>query len=450
MRRKFEKLLAKELGLNFPDHDPVWCDAREVLITGGIRAGKSLRMAFKAFCKMLEPQTRLIWLVGPDYVQAREEFRYILEWGLRLGIIKDDAYSVPQDGPRALTTITGCRVETKSAQHAERLASVAPDMVLLCEPGQMPSEVYEAALGRLLQKRGMLFMAGTLESDLSKPRWQWYEDLANDWADHDETSRQRSFTLPTWTNTIDYPEGLADPELQHIKSTISEYSWNRKYAGIPTGVSNPVFPMIWEMSTDELLRVPPEGTRFVDGAIGVDYGTTWEHPSAVVVIGVDEHDNYWVREGWQGFRVGINVIQDVVDTMKHNYRLWQGMVDPNQAVLGDLLRFQVAAGGATGGQPTEMRFKLANELLESRRFYFDIEGPCTRDVLASMRLMGHIVDARGQRRYARPLGDDFGQAAMYAIEQLRTSHTTPIPVTLGSARMIFHGGSSEEISQGRA
>src|SRR3990167_3815127 len=240
LKRKFEKALARELGLIFDDNDIVWCDAKYVLITGGIRSGKSLRAAFKAFCKALDPSTRLIWLVGPDYIQAREEFRYILEWCLKLDLVArkpngELEATTPIEGSRTLRLITNCLIETKSAQHTERLASVAPDMIVLCEPGQMSSEVYETALGRLTQKRGDLWMAGTLESDATKAHWQWYEDLARKWFGNMPGHKQRAFRLPTWANHVEYPRGEAEEVLQHAKAELPEYIWNRRFAGIPSG-----------------------------------------------------------------------------------------------------------------------------------------------------------------------------------------------------------------------
>lgn len=752
MRRKFEKFLAKRLGLIFEDNDPVWCEAREVLWTGGIRSGKSTRLAFRVLCKIMDPSARLIWLVGPDYQQARQEFRYVLDWCLLLGLATAKSYSMPMDGPCTLVTLTGCRVETKSAQHTERLASVAPDLAALCEPGQMPSEVYDTVLGRLLEKRGTLLMGGTLEADLNKPHWIWYEDLAREWALNPEGSRERSFSIPTWSNKAIFPLGLADPEIQVIKSKISQYDWDRKYAGIPTGVSNPVFKLLHEEGGSEFLREPELHLEWVGGAIGVDYGcvplntemltregfkpydelvvgeevavfdpttdrlawgplqaktyyptaplvrieqkgfhftctpdhawavststfpvkkwlrgphssrqfptapvrqvevrrkplnelskwaeilvaapldasdaldcspaeaavlgwlvtdgwmqgawwegkfsailcqknhvdevlrdldesglpyseqkvdkngvrrwrltsgptrelfsrigyrgketlvslvlrmssaqrermldammlaeghgriftqnegpvleafeiaqtlqgnrlnqervhvgawttdkvckrvsvssvkhahprkvipdgygpvwcpttntgfwvarqsgqititgnTTWEHPSAIVVVTVDNYQRLWVREAWKGYRVGTEEIRSMVEVFKDYYDIQDGCVDPNQAVLADILGFAVALGGASGGKPTEMRFNLANELLENRGLYFDLNGPNVREVLASMKIMGRTAGVGGRLRYARPLDDDLGQALMYAIEFLRTDQT---------------------------
>lgn len=278
MRRSIEREIARTLNLDFADNDPVWCDAKEVLINGGWRSGKSTRGAFKGFTKLLDPSVRLIWLVGPDYIQSREEFRYMFEWAVELRLIPEPIKQnsgLPQNGSRWFRTITGALVETKSAKHPETLASKAPDFVLLCEPGQMPSEVYDMVQGRLLERRGDLWMVGTLENEegVLKPRWQWYEDFAVRWLKNGEGARERAFSLPTWSNHIIFPLGLDDPELQARRAKTSEYTWRRRYGGEPMGIENPVFGLLHEPGFEnEVLDVPPEGMTFTGGAIGVDYG----------------------------------------------------------------------------------------------------------------------------------------------------------------------------------
>lgn len=758
LRRKFEKQIAKKLGLNFPEGDPVWCDARRVLITGGWRAGKTTRSAFKAFREALNPTCKLIWLVGPDYVQAQEEFRMLLEWSLQLGLIRSkDEFSMPAEGSRVLHLRTGCTIMTKSAKHPERLGSVAPDGIVLCEPGQMTGEVYIMALGRLAQKRGWLTMAGTLEDDLSKPRWAWYEDLAVEWMKHGHTSQERAFSLPTWSNVTMYPLGEADPELQNIKARVSEFTWARKYGGRPMGVENPVFPLIWESWAIGELMIPLDSAAITGGAIGVDYGrcvptnteiltrtgfklhsqvevgdevaiyhpdddalhwgplqakyvypsqplvrieqkgfhfsctpnhawpvemkrtkrivrrelcdiprtarirvvapmrneegldctpaeaavlgwlvtdgwtqgtplqgkfsavisqknkvaellqdldesgipyteqgvrntvrrwhlhtasirdlftrigyedksslpqivcqmsyvqrerlfnammlaeghkgnvafsqnegpvleafyllatlqgqrmgkassitskkgkvckhihlspsrsmspfkvldagkgetwcptvstgywvarqdgqvtitgNTFEHPSAIVAVTCDNYGRYWIREGWTGIKADPTEIASIVKAYESNYNIYQGCVDPNQGFLGDMLGYYVAAGGGSGGKPSEMRISLVNGLLENRALYFDSEGVGVDRVWDSMRICARMRTARGELVYNRPEGDDLAMAVMYAVEVLRGNGLIDVPlIDSGSARMEFLPSPSPMLAQGKA
>lgn len=417
---RFEKLLAKTVGLRFPDDDPIWCPARRVLITGGIRSGKTTRAAFKAFKESLVPGTKLIWLIGPDYPQAREEFRMIMEWSASLNLIDPNIkVSMPQNGQRSMTNIFGCKIETKSGKNPERIASVACDGIVLCEPGQMSSEVYKASLGRLTERRGWLIAAGTLEDDLTKPRWAWYEDMAVQWLKNGPESTERAFSLPTWTNVTLFPKGQDDPELIDIRAHVSDFTWDRSYGGIPQGLENPVFRMLWEPGAKDDLIIPPP-RNFIGGAIGVDYGRTFDHPSAAVVVMEDGYGRYWIREGWTGVKADVNEIVSVVHALEQNYNVHRGTVDPNQAILSELLGYNIAAGGMSGnGKPSEMRISLTNGLLEQHALLFEKGKTGVEETFNSLRICARIKTSMGEYRYNRPLGDDLAQATMYAIECLR-------------------------------
>lgn len=420
LKARFEKLLAKKLGLRFPENDPVWCPARRVLITGGIRSGKTTRAAFKAFKESLVPGTKLIWLIGPDYPQAREEFRMIMEWSAIMNLIDPNVrVKMPMNGQRSLTNIFGCTIETKSGKNPERIASVACDGIVLCEPGQMSEEVYKASLGRLTERRGWLIAAGTMEDDMNKPRWAWFEDKAVDWMKNTPEETEQAFSLPTWSNVTLFPRGENDPELIDIRSKVSEFTWDRSYGGIPQGLEHPVFHMLHEKGAiDSLIIKAPRA--FVGGAIGVDYGRTFEHPSAVVVVMEDTYGRYWIREGWLGYKADVTEIVSVVRALEQNYNVHVGCVDPNQAVLSELLGYTIAAGGMSGNaKPSEMRISLTNGLLEQNALFFEEGKPGTEDVFKSMKICARVKTAMGEYRYNRPLGDDLAQATMYAIESLR-------------------------------
>lgn len=435
MRQKFERTLAKELGLNFPESDPVWSPARFTLITGGVRAGKTTRGAFKAFKESLNPAVKLIWLVGPDYTQAQEEFRMIMEWCIQLKLIRDPEkdISMPMNGQRSLRTRLGCLIQTKSAKHPETLASVAPDGIVMCEPGQMSGEAFEMCIGRLIQKRGWMFLCGTLEDDITKPRWAWYEKLAVEWGKHGPESDEKAFSLPTWTNTTVFPGGINDPEMIKARAMSSDYIWQRRYGGVPMGVENPVFPLLWEGIQNELMVYPDEDTRWVGGAIGVDYGTTFEHPSAIVVITEDQYGRYWIRDAWLGLRVDADELISVVEAKQAQYNVHQGMTDPNQRFMADVLDYDWAKSGQGS---TKFRFSLVNGILERNMLFYDRGGVNTQEAWNSMAMCRYVTDSKGQLGYERPIGDDAAMAVCYAIEKLRGGGNAPLtPFDLGRVNL---------------
>jgi hypothetical protein len=419
LARKLEEGVAKHLGLTLLPDDPVWCTARNILITGGWRGGKSTRAAFRVLRQILRPtKNGLIWLVGPDYPQAREEFRYLLEWCNKLHLYV--RHTFPSEGQCTLTTKTGWVILTKSGRYPERLGSVAPDGVVMCEPGQVSPEVYEMIVGRVAEKRGWIFLAGTLEDDSSHPTWAWYEDLANQWLNNPEGSDDRAFSIPSWVNTVVYPGGERDPEIQRQREILSDYTFARKIAAIPVGVRDPCFPELWDDNAAQKYMPSlrgQRGIRFIDGAIGVDYGTTDTHPSAVVAIQQDGYNRFWVRELWMEKGGNPDEIAMVVEAMRKRYEISKIRTDPQQAVLAVKLGGVTALG--SGPAPTESRIGTCRGLIEDGFFYFDASGPHTKDVFSSMRRMRRRRDKRGRLVYQRDIGDDAAQAALYAVEELR-------------------------------
>jgi hypothetical protein len=205
-----------------------------------------------------------------------------------------------------------------------------------------------------------------------------------------------------------------------IRSRVSDFTWDRSYGGIPQGLENPVFRTLWEPDAKLNLIVPNNRSRFVGGAIGVDYGRSFDHPSAVVVVMEDGYGRYWVREGWTGIKADVTEIVSVVRALEQSHNVHRGCVDPNQAVLSELLGYQIAAGGMTGNaKPSEMRISLTNGLLEQNALFFEQGKPGTEEVFNSMRICARVKTSLGEYRYNRPLGDDLAQATMYAIECLR-------------------------------
>lgn len=445
--KDFESRVFKFLGLDFDDDDPIWCTARQVIITGGWRSGKSTRGAAFALRQILRPnwtevnnQRRpggLIWLVGPDYNQAREEFTYLVEWTTKLGIY--NKHNQPAEGSCTLWTTTGWQIITKSAAHPERLGSVAPDGVVMCEPGQMPGQAYEMMLGRLMQKGGWLRAVGTLES-ADKPTWVWYERMANAWLQHKDGHDKRAFSLPSWKNRKWFPGGYDDPKIQEMKATLTDYVFKRRIAGEPVGVEHPCFDDLWRNNAEDIYvkdlssQMSQYSIRMENGAFGVDYGSSDDHPSTIVLVQRDSLGRYWVRDLWRGLGGGLDQIVAAVESRKKKYGIYRGRVDPKQAILAQKLGFEVALG--SGPAPTDTRIGIANGLIEDGKFFFDSRGEGILQVFDSMRAMRRTVDNRGRQVYARDLGDDEAQAVLYAIEELHgITQFLPDFQELGSMKM---------------
>lgn len=210
------------------------CTNRLVMVTGGVRAGKSQFLAMELL-KHIFVERGLIWLVGPDYEQCKGEFDYMYAPLKALGLIEGE--SIPEKGSRSFTTIWGCRVQTKSAKDLATVASFAPHALAGVEMGQQTHASYEKLQERALEHGSRIFMTGTLED--AQP---WYADLWEKWQGPNPEGG-RSFSLPSWSNTAKFPLGRLDPKIRDLENGVSPEIFLQRVAAVPYKSSGLVFKM---------------------------------------------------------------------------------------------------------------------------------------------------------------------------------------------------------------
>lgn len=211
------------------------CRSRRVLVAGGERAGKSFSVAKEVLTRV--PFGSLFWILGPDYEQARAEFQYLLDDLSLLGAIANPHRNVsqPRVGPWWMRTKSGQVVETKSAKHEERIASRAPDGIVMAEAAQQSYAAYLKTYGRLSQEKGWLLAVGTFEGSLG-----WYPDVFNRWQGANDEGGV-SFSLPTWSNLARYPGGREDPEIRTLEGLYPADLFQERFGAIPCRPEGLVF-----------------------------------------------------------------------------------------------------------------------------------------------------------------------------------------------------------------
>jgi len=107
----------------------------------------------------------LFWIVGPDYDQCHAEFDYTTEALEALGLLDRASISIPKVGSWTLKTTLGGEINTRTSADETKLASVAPDGILMVETGQQTEQAYMRLRGRLAEKRAPLVLSGCLHGD---------------------------------------------------------------------------------------------------------------------------------------------------------------------------------------------------------------------------------------------------------------------------------------------
>lgn len=423
------KALSKlDLNLTPEFEEVLWPKPREKIIYGGWRAGKSTAGAAEAILFILDRladiavngrghlRPALIWLVGPDYGQTEQEFNYLNQWATYLQLHTKDP-STPLEGPRHMWLMEDIEIETKSAQYLERLGSVAPDLIIMCEAGQISDEARVWIRGRSMEKRARIIYTGTLEDETAHRQWAWYIELGAEWM-NDRTDEHAAYSLPTWANRKLFPDGYDDPEIQKMKDDLyqwtgSDFAFKRRIAGEPVGTP---FQVYWQLDTRDLLQEIPRGTRFVRHVGGIDYGTV--HPSSLAVVGITDTNIAIVRDvQWTDPKL----VRDPGDhtwikkthaELSRTYNCWDWHTDPNQRFLARNFEAKAVSGSAGA---REARVGLVQARLNSGKLLFDKNGPGVPAAYEEMRKVHRRKTRSGEIVYDR-IDDDRTAAIEDSLE----------------------------------
>jgi hypothetical protein len=295
--------------------------ARFLLICGGERSGKSFLTVAIALL-LIQPQDpdnldqcppTLVWVVGPDYLQARAEFEYLYYTLERGGFIKSVSMPNSQTSSWNLTTTWNCTITTKSSGDIRKLASFAPDVFIMSEAAQQEYGVYLKARGRVAQKRGHILLSGTLEQGLP-----WYGDLLKRWRGRNAEGGH-AVSIPTWTNKKEFPGGWHDPEIVGLRESVHEDYFMERYGAEPRKATNLVIPEF--DYTQHVKELKPEPDAPVE--LWIDPGKNAYAVLFVQTLGKTTHVLDRV------YRRGV-IAQDVIPEVKDN-PLWELVMKNTQS-----------------------------------------------------------------------------------------------------------------------
>ncbi len=293
--------------------------ARTKLITGGIRSSKSLGSAMEVMAWL--PHADLVWLAGDTYDLTRQEFDYVVEACLSKGWCDRNMITRPRNRsmPCQLTTYWGTRVETRSLHDVNTFVARAPDLIVVCEPGLADPRVFIKASERLSTRRGLLWMAGTFE----EVRFNWMEEFWHAWAKYPNNDNAKSFTIPTWHNTVTYPGGKNDPEILLLKQRMEPHEFLLRCAGVPVPAPNLVMADVWDknklLKPYEFERVDSYG-NLVPVQLAIDPG----YSNGYYAVEVIQYDSKGVAHIFDEVARQTELHEDIIEACKD--RPWWGNV----------------------------------------------------------------------------------------------------------------------------
>ena len=437
------------------------CTAKVILILGGWRGGKSARVAFILFCRiylkwLLTPLpvdaqgaplgTHLVWLVGPDYEDARPEYFYISQWSKRLGLVVE-ASAAMQGSLRMTIAWPGkpgiVEVVTKSAKDPTSLGSVPPVEIAMCEAGLITEEADLWIDGRTAEKNAGVIKGGTFENDEGKAQMAWFEEQAKE-ALANPTAHMQAFTCPTWENEALYSNclegansiindptladwcpdsehgeghsGLRHPMICKLKERWKDRprDWAKRFGGEPQGIRDPMYEWATVRPTFYLRPMPEElkSANFGRSPIwqltggGIDPGLV--HPAALTVGSIVANGpckgQTWVRRCIQDTSGSADKMWQAKDFLQKRYGVttWGG--DP--VGLQYTRSFENIEAMRGSFYSRMARVKIVNGIAQDEMLFFDSDDPGVVLLFQQIQRVHFRRDANGQLVYDRLKDDD--------------------------------------------
>ena len=255
--------------------------ARIVQALGGERAGKSRFCAADLTIDLMgwatPDEPRLYWLVGDVYEATDQEFAYVSDALHKMNLVTNSSIPRSAGRPKRLEG-PGYTLKTKSASEIMRIGMEAPHYIIMCEAAQMSKAVFLRLRGRIAETRGRLVLGGTLEGSRD-----WYSDLHHELKIPGNVYQGETFSIPTWANTIIFPGGWDDPEIQALRASMPETLFMERYGAVPCPPHTLVFPTFSQDVHVRDLWVDVDWDKGI-GPIEVAIDPGYDHPYAVLAV----------------------------------------------------------------------------------------------------------------------------------------------------------------------
>lgn len=241
--------------------------------------------------KDLEPKGRRSehWIIGPEYTDAEKEFRVVYNDLLKLQIPMDHpgTYYSAEAGQMDLSCFGGrFLVHAKSAKYPATLVGEGLESVIMAEAAKMKPNVWTKYVRPMLSDYAREGYGDALFNSTPEGK-NWFYDLYMRGQNPSDTSWW-SIRMPSWANTILFPEGRYDPEIVDMERDMSEEKFNQEIGADFTEFVGRVFKRFDEETHVRSLEYDPALPLY----IAEDSGYT--NPSVALFIQVDVWDNVYV------------------------------------------------------------------------------------------------------------------------------------------------------------
>jgi hypothetical protein len=219
-------------------------------------------------------------IFGPTYKEGRVEFSMIENDLRKLGKLPENHLSKPTDGPWRMVTTDGVVIQTMSLENPESVRSIDLEFAMVVEAGGCPYSGIERIRGRVASARGPIVYNGTIEA-----AQKWWRDWLLE-GQRPNTKGIVAYTIPSWANSIQFPGGYDDPEIQSWRAFLGEDLFLERCAAV---ARPPRFRVLKEAKPEHVQRVDvPEDAR-LEITVDPGYATAY----AILFCYIWKQDGEW-------------------------------------------------------------------------------------------------------------------------------------------------------------
>lgn len=286
----------------------------------GRRYGKSIAAGHRMTYKSFVPDS-YNWIVGPTYRLGEKEFRVVFSDYQKLGILKycRKGYSV-QQGTMYIKTPWNANIEVVSADKPDSLLGEGLSHAIMSEAARHDRSTWEQYVEPALSD-----LLGSCDFPSTPKGYNWYHGLwllgqeaalfstnpsaqesgsiaSTNFSTQAELSvgmaQYRSWQFSTWENTVRFPGGYENPEIQRVKRLASKHWFEQEYGAMFTTMAGVIYD---EWNPDlNTIKVPYKFNPAWTNYLAFDYG--FSNPFVCLDIQVDQNDNLYVwREYYKSY-----------------------------------------------------------------------------------------------------------------------------------------------------
>jgi hypothetical protein len=215
--------------------------------------------------------------------------------------------------------------------------------------------------------------------------------------------------------------------LQFLRATLSDYEIAVLVEGRAEAVPNAIFAELAERRPQIVTALPSEMT-FTRAGIGVDWGTTKQHQSAVVCASRAKSGVVWIRGSWMSPVGSSNELAKVAGRFRSEYGASFARYDASQGSLKDDLLAYFPSDVDKGTRDVDGRIRALRGLLARDELRIDMAGPGNAELVQQLLRYHRKDDGTVNETY-----DDLVDACLYVVAELERPGWG-MPLSLGGAK----------------